>query len=86
VWGPQAGYFAHRAGVPLTVVPATAPQGLPVPFEYSIAMGVRKGDTALRDRLDEILQRRRPEIDAILAQYQVPRADLPGAETRGGRP
>jgi quinoprotein dehydrogenase-associated probable ABC transporter substrate-binding protein len=88
VWGPQAGYFAHRAGVPLTVVPATAPQGLPVPFEYSIAMGVRKGDTALRDRVDEILQRRHADIDAILASYFVPRVDLPGQAPgiKGGRP
>jgi quinoprotein dehydrogenase-associated probable ABC transporter substrate-binding protein len=88
VWGPQAGYFAHRAGVPLTVVPAAAPQGLPVPFEYSIAMGVRKGDTALRDQVDEILQRRHADIDAILASYFVPRVDLPGQApgTKGGQP
>jgi quinoprotein dehydrogenase-associated probable ABC transporter substrate-binding protein len=86
VWGPQAGYFARQAKVPMRVTAATPPAGLPVPFEFSIAMGVRKGDTALRDRLDEILQRRRPEIDAILAQYQVPRADLPAVAANGGRP
>jgi quinoprotein dehydrogenase-associated probable ABC transporter substrate-binding protein len=86
LWGPQAGYFARHARLPMRVDLARAPAGLPVPFEFAIAMGVRKGDTALRDRLDEILRRRRPEIDAILAQYQVPRADLPGAETGGGRP
>ncbi|MFL6675596.1 MAG: substrate-binding domain-containing protein [Massilia sp.] len=88
VWGPQAGYFAHRAAVPMTVVPAAAPAGLPVPFEYAIAMGVRKGDTALRDKLDEIMQRRRADIDAILAQYQVPRVDRPGQApaSTGGEP
>jgi quinoprotein dehydrogenase-associated probable ABC transporter substrate-binding protein len=86
VWGPQAGYFAHQAKAPMRVAPASPPAGLPVPFEFSIAMGVRKGDTALRDKIDEILQRRRPEIDAILAQYQVPRTDLPGVDARGGRP
>jgi quinoprotein dehydrogenase-associated probable ABC transporter substrate-binding protein len=88
VWGPQAAYFAQRAAVPMTVVPAAAPAGLPVPFDYAIAMGVRKGDSALRDQLDEILQRRRADIDAILAQYQVPRLDSPAplAATMGGRP
>jgi hypothetical protein len=51
-------------------------------------MGVRKGDAALRDRLDDILQRRRADIDAILAQYHVPRVDatLPGATHPGGHP
>jgi quinoprotein dehydrogenase-associated probable ABC transporter substrate-binding protein len=85
VWGPQAGYFAQRAAVPMAVVPAAAPAGLPVPFEYAIAMGVRKGNAALRDRLDDILRRRRGDIDAILAQYQVPRTDLDNA-AQGGHP
>jgi hypothetical protein len=58
---------------------------LPVPFEYAIAMGVRKGNAALRDRLDDILRRRRGDIDAILAQYQVPRTDLANA-AQGGHP
>jgi quinoprotein dehydrogenase-associated probable ABC transporter substrate-binding protein len=88
VWGPQAGYFAQRAAVPMTVVATAAPAGLPVPFEFAIAMGVRKGDAALRDKLDEILQRRRADIDAILAQYQVPRVDSPAqlAASAGGHP
>lgn len=88
VWGPQAGWYAHRAKVPMVVTPASTPAGLPVPFEYSIAMGVRKGDTSLRDRLDEILQRRHADIDAILASYFVPTVAMPrqpGA-TRGGQP
>jgi hypothetical protein len=40
---------------------------------------VRRGDTALRDTLDAVLLRRRPEIDRLLAQYGVPRADTPAA-------
>jgi hypothetical protein len=56
-----------------------------MPFEYAIAMGVRKGDTALRDRLDEVLARRRADIEAILADYAVPRAAAP-ASSAGGQP
>jgi ABC-type amino acid transport substrate-binding protein len=85
VWGPQAGYFAHHAKVPMTVQPAAAPAGLPVPFEFSIAIGVRKGDRALRDRLDEILVRRRADIDAILASYFVPRVALPAEVPGSGK-
>jgi mxaJ protein len=73
VWGPQAGRFARRSAVRLDVMPVEAPAGLAMPFEYSIAMGVRKGDTLLRDRLDQVLARRKADIDAILDEYAVPR-------------
>ena len=88
VWGPQAGWFARRAGVPLDVAPVKPPPGLPMPFEYAIAMGVRKGDTALRDRLDELLVRRKADIDAILDDYAVPRVATPAtpAGIAGGQP
>jgi mxaJ protein len=57
-----------------------------VPFEYSIAMGVRKGDTALRDRLNEIIERRRGDIDAILASYSVPTVPMSAPVAKGGQP
>jgi len=58
---------------------ARAPFGLAgVPFEFDIAMGVRRGDRALRDELDAIIERRRADIDAILAAYSVPRSDRAG--------
>jgi len=77
IWGPQAGYFARRAT--LEVRAARAPFGLAgVPFEFDIAMGVRRGDRALRDELDAIIERRRADIDAILAAYSVPRSDRAG--------
>jgi ABC-type amino acid transport substrate-binding protein len=71
--------------VPLEVAPLQAPAGFPMPFEYAIAMGVRKGDTALRDRLDEVLVRRKADIEAILDDYAVPRAAA-AAATAGGQP
>src|SRR5438045_3711662 len=49
VWGPLAGYFASKiGGLQLTpVVPEVDPPG--VPFTFAISMGVRKGNTQLRD-------------------------------------
>ena len=38
-----------------------------------ISLGVRKGDEALRQELQEVLTRKRPEIEAILDEYGVPR-------------
>jgi mxaJ protein len=40
-------------------------------------MAVRKEDEALRQQLDAALNRRRKEVDAILAGYGVPRMDGP---------
>jgi mxaJ protein len=76
VWGPTAGYFAHRSGVPLTVTPFEPQIDLPfLPFVFDISMAVRRGDNALRDGLDEVIERRAPQIDAILRRYGVPRLD-----------
>lgn len=76
VWGPLAGYFASRVGVPLDVVPVRPQLDLPyLPFVFDIAMGVRRGDSTFRAQLDGIIERRRPTIDSILAAYGVPRVD-----------
>jgi mxaJ protein len=77
VWGPQAGYFAAHAGVPLRVgVLPPPPEAAGLPFEYSIAMGVRRGEPQLRERLNDFIRRRQGDIDRILAEYAVPR--IPG--------
>ena len=79
-WGPLAGYFARRAAVPLRIVPvmpAADPPG--VRQVFAIAVGVRKDDRELREQLDAALERRRPEVDAILDAYGVPRVEA--AET-----
>jgi mxaJ protein len=75
-WGPQAAYFSAEIDPSLVVAPAKAPSELAgMPFVYAIAAGVRRGDQALRDDVDAILDRHRAEIDAILGEYRVPRAD-----------
>ena len=41
------------------------------PQAFDIAMGVRRGDAALRDTLTRTLDRIRPRIDEVLRQYDV---------------
>jgi mxaJ protein len=77
VWGPQAGYFAQRAGDALDVALIAPLPGAAEPFEFEIAMGVRRGDRALRDALNGVIARRRADIDRLLADYGVPRTDRP---------
>lgn len=76
VWGPTAGFFARKGRLPLTVVPVAPQIDLPyLPFVYDISMGVRRGDDAFKEQLEEIIERRRAEIDEILDRYGVPRVD-----------
>ena len=73
VWGPLAGYFASRQRVPLRLVPVTPEIDLPfLPFVFDIAVGVRRGDDALREELDRALARRRADIRRLLDAYGVP--------------
>jgi quinoprotein dehydrogenase-associated probable ABC transporter substrate-binding protein len=78
VWGPQAGYYARRHRVPLTLSVAQPPAELSfLPFEFSMSMGVRKNDASLANELDAAIAHRRGEIHAILAEYGVPLVDEP---------
>ena len=73
VWGPFAGYFAKRQPVALEIVSVPPDPGLPrLPFAFDIALGVRKEDTALKQELEEVLQRRQVEIRSILEDYGIP--------------
>jgi mxaJ protein len=75
VWGPLAGYFTRHAGVPLRLEPVM-PQidAGQWPMAFSISMGVRKSDGALRGQIETILHKEKPAIDAILRSYGVPLA------------
>jgi mxaJ protein len=73
VWGPLAGYFARNQHVPLEIVPVKPEIDQPfLPFVYDISVGVRRGDQEFRDRIEQILQRKRPEIRNLLKEYGVP--------------
>jgi quinoprotein dehydrogenase-associated probable ABC transporter substrate-binding protein len=73
VWGPLAGYAAKRSGVALTVTPIIASERFaPQQFQFDIAMGVRKGDHALRDRLNDFIAEHGAEIRILLQNYGVP--------------
>lgn len=76
-WGPTAGYFAQQSSVPLDVQPIERDPAHPnLPFTYAIGIGVRKGDTALRAKLDAELVRRRRDIARLLREYGFPQLGL----------
>jgi mxaJ protein len=81
VWGPVAGFFVRRHAAQLSlrpVVPAVMPAAGPGPqenltFAFDIAVGVRRGDLRLRDRLDRALRDEHDYVERILNEYGVPR-------------
>jgi len=72
VWGPVAGYFAKNSGVPMTLTPLPDSDSPELPFAYSVAICTRRSDRELRSLVDDILVRKKPEIDKILMEYNVP--------------
>ncbi|MCS7312977.1 MAG: substrate-binding domain-containing protein [Acidobacteria bacterium] len=81
VWGPIAGYFARKKGAPLRIVPV--PDENPrIPMAFNMSMGVRRGNKALKARLEEILTIKEAEIRAILEDYGVPLLEIQPAREK----
>jgi mxaJ protein len=72
VWGPIAGYFAAKKGAPLVLVPIEDHADTADRFTFEISVGVRKGNTELKAKLEESLARRHDEIEQILKDFGVP--------------
>jgi len=71
VWGPMAAYFAAQESALLAIEPVQ-PDGAELPMVFDISMGVRHGDNALLQRLNDSLERNNAAILAILDEYHVP--------------
>ena len=69
-WGPLAGYFAKKLNAPLELVPLEDEPGNQLAFD--ISMGVKKGNQALKGRLEQVIDRRQNDIKSILEEYGVP--------------
>jgi mxaJ protein len=70
-WGPVAGWYAARHPG-LTLVPTPTRDGLGVAFTQAIAIAVPPRNLALRDALDEALDRERAAVRRILLAWHVP--------------
>ncbi|MDW7748229.1 quinoprotein dehydrogenase-associated putative ABC transporter substrate-binding protein [Halomonas sp.] len=77
LWGPIAGYYAARQAPPLEVVPLVD-DDTDARLDYRITMGVRQGEPYWKDTLNDFIQRRQDEINAILGDYGVPLLDRHG--------
>jgi mxaJ protein len=81
-WEPAIGYYLQkRPDVAVVTVPNTRALGSPEQYAFPMAMGVRKGNTALQTRLNAVISRGKPELTAILSRYGIKlyqASDAPG--------
>ncbi len=78
VWGPIAGFFAKRVQQPLLqVLPLRSEPG--VKLDFAMAMGVRHGEREWKQQVEQLIDSRREDIQAILREYRVPLVDDSGA-------
>jgi mxaJ protein len=75
-WGPMAGFFAKQQLAPLTLTPVSPDPGArSLPFVFDMSMAVARGNDTLLAELDRAISIRRDDLDAILRDFGVPRAD-----------
>jgi len=71
-WEPAIGWFLRDyPDLRVTRVPNSRASGAPEQYLFSMAMGVRKGDEALKQRLDRVIAAHKATIDAILRRFDV---------------
>lgn len=72
LWGPIAGYYASVSDVPMTVQPLNE---LGEAMVFSFSMGTRYQDKKWNELLNKFIDKRRDDINAIIAEYNFPSLD-----------
>jgi len=76
LWGPMAGYVQSQ-GPKNSYIAIPMQSGAGVKFDFSIAMGVRQGDTARKQQLNELIVKNQDKIQAIIGSYHIPLLPIP---------
>lgn len=75
VWGPSAGYYAKKfkdqADIGLLLL-HNDPKYPDMQFEFSVAMGVRRGNEQWKKQVNDLISNNQQEIDSILKSYGIP--------------
>lgn len=76
LWGPMAGYVQSQGDKhDYIAIPMQSQPGLK--FDFSIAMGVRQGDMARKQQLNELITKNQEKIQAIISSYHIPLLPIP---------
>jgi ABC-type amino acid transport substrate-binding protein len=77
LWGPIGGYFARKAEKPLSVAPLKS-EARPA-LGFRIAFGLRRNELEWKHRLNDILRKRKADIESVLRDYGVPLVPIEAA-------
>lgn len=69
IWGPIGSYYADKSDVPMTFVPLNE---ITERYVFSFSAGVRRGDKLWLEVINAIFEKRKDDIDAIMAEYNLP--------------
>jgi quinoprotein dehydrogenase-associated probable ABC transporter substrate-binding protein len=75
IWGPTAGYYAkqYKDKADLVLLPLKDdPRNPEMKFKYRMAMAVRFGEKAWKEKINQLIKDNKKEIDKILTDYGVP--------------
>jgi quinoprotein dehydrogenase-associated probable ABC transporter substrate-binding protein len=75
IWGPTAGYYAkeYKGKAELVLLPMKDdPKNPEMKFVYKMAMAVRFGEKAWKDKVNQLIKDNKKEITKILTDYSVP--------------
>ena len=70
-WGPLAGYYQAVTHAPLVIQPVNLMDDS-VPLEFDMAIGLRRNERDLQQRLERAMHEQREALRAILADFGVP--------------
>ena len=70
IWGPMAAYLAKEKPGMFELIPMASEPGLR--FDFAMSMGVRIPDKERKKLLDDLIEKKGAEIEAILKDYGVP--------------
>ncbi len=71
IWGPIAAFHARDAESELVIVPLLEESDR-IRLDYRVSMAVRYNETDWKHMINDVLEELKPEIDAILREYQFP--------------
>ena len=75
LWAPEAARYVNaKPDLKMVVVKDNAKKanGQQVPMHYEVVMGVRKGNTELRDAINQVIDNKSEDILSILKKEGIP--------------
>jgi mxaJ protein len=71
-WQPSiSGFLVNYPGLDVVPIPNSRALGAPEQYSFPISMAVRTGDLAMKEKLDEAIQKHQAELESVLTRAGV---------------